>query len=315
VQVVVVIAILAFAGARLAHVWDDFRAAAHDLHPAWSWIVASCVMVLLMYALLIQTWRALVGGWGARLSFWSAARIWSISNLGRYVPGKVWQIGAMGVMAQREGVSPVIAAGSAVLNTIINLGAGFAIVLVTGARLLSALNPLYVPISIAATVAVLAGVAALPWMLPWIAELYRRVTGRSVIIPPIRPVLLWSAVFGNLLAWVMYGIAFEWLTHALVPSATGGAGDYIAVFTGSYLIGYLVLLAPAGIGARELAMQASLVQIGLTQPGPAALIVVASRLWLTVLEVLPGVIFLARDALARHSSSVPPQTDGTTQDR
>jgi hypothetical protein len=39
--------------------------------------------------------------------FWGRGAIWSVSNLGRYVPGKLWSIGAMGLMAQRAGVSPV----------------------------------------------------------------------------------------------------------------------------------------------------------------------------------------------------------------
>ena len=50
-----------------------------------------------------------------------------MSNLGRYVPGKVWQIGAMGVMAERSGVSPVAAVGSSLVIAIVNVIAGIAI--------------------------------------------------------------------------------------------------------------------------------------------------------------------------------------------
>ena len=65
----------------------------------------------LSYVVLIETWRQIVLAWGGRSRWPAAARIWFISNLGRYIPGKVWQIGAMGVLAQDAGVSSVAAVG------------------------------------------------------------------------------------------------------------------------------------------------------------------------------------------------------------
>ena len=50
---------------------------------------------------LIETWRRVVMAWGGASRSARAARIWFVSNLGTYVPGKVWQITAMGAMAQR----------------------------------------------------------------------------------------------------------------------------------------------------------------------------------------------------------------------
>ena len=43
----------------------------------------------------------------------SAARIWTVSNLGKYLPGKVWAIAGMALMARQAGVSPAAATGSA----------------------------------------------------------------------------------------------------------------------------------------------------------------------------------------------------------
>ena len=74
------------------------------------------------------------------MSFADAARIWSVSNLGRYVPGKVWQIGAMTTMAERVGVSPIAAAGSAILNTVVNIATGFLVAIVAGWRAFDVLS-------------------------------------------------------------------------------------------------------------------------------------------------------------------------------
>jgi uncharacterized membrane protein YbhN (UPF0104 family) len=106
-------------------------------------------------------------------------------------------------------------------------------------------------------------------------------------------------VGANVAAWVGYGVAFRVLALALVPASAGNWLQYVAVFTGSYLIGYLSLILPGGIGAREVAMVGSLTALGLTSTVDAWLLAVVSRLWLTVLEVAPGLIYLARDASLR----------------
>jgi len=123
-----------FAAQTISRQWEGVRATALDVEPRWSLIGASGVIVLATYALLIQIWRATLSVWGARLGFWDAARVWTVSNLGKYVPGKVWQIGAMGAMAQRRGVPPVAAVGSALVLTLVNVLAGFGVVFATGAR-------------------------------------------------------------------------------------------------------------------------------------------------------------------------------------
>src|SRR5207245_1830584 len=88
---------------------------------AWAPILLSGVLVFAAYALLIQTWRVMLASWDKPLSFGSATRIWFVSNLGKYLPGKVWQIAALSVLAQQEGVSAVAATGSALIVNLANI--------------------------------------------------------------------------------------------------------------------------------------------------------------------------------------------------
>ena len=60
-----------------------------------------------MYALLIVAWRTMLASWGQRLDGWSAARIWTVSSLGKYLPGKVWAVAGMALMSQRAGIAAV----------------------------------------------------------------------------------------------------------------------------------------------------------------------------------------------------------------
>ena len=114
--------------------WQRFQASGARLSPRWDLLALSSLLVLVAYAILVETWRRTVHAWDSELSWSAAARIWFISNLGRYLPGKVWQIGAMGLMAEQRGVSALAATGSAIVINLVNLLAGLGLTLVTGAE-------------------------------------------------------------------------------------------------------------------------------------------------------------------------------------
>jgi hypothetical protein len=88
----------------------------------------------------------------------------------------------------------------------------------------------------------------------------------------------------------------------------GGTGAYVAVYAASYVAGFIALFAPGGIGVREGALVATMERAGLASPAEAAVIAVASRIWLTVLEIVPGLIALAIPAGAERD--VTPDSRG-----
>lgn len=287
----------------IRYYWFAYRAQPLQPHLQWGMIVASGCVFLFTYAALVQTWRVMLMAWDARLSFWRAAHIWSVANLYRYVPGKVWQIGAMGMMAQREGVSPIAATGSAMLSTIVNITTGFAVALATGSTALDALHPGYSRVALALTGVALAGLVALPPAMPRVLALLRRVSGRDIPHAVVPPRVIAIAIIGNLVAWALYGFAFYLLVIGILGHAAGAISSYIAVYSASYVLGYIVLFLPAGLGAREGAMATALPVFQLMTGPEGLLVAVASRLWTSILELVPGFLFLAVDAWRRRSSS------------
>ncbi len=248
------------------------------------------MVVFLAYALLIETWRRTVAAWGERLAWTDAARIWFISNLGRYLPGKVWQLGAMSAMARERGVSAVAAAGSAIVVNLVNLLAGVGVVAVTGAEYLEARGA---AIGLAITLAI--AIAATPWVLPLIARAATTVLRRPIDLPSLPHSALWTAAVGCVVAWLLYGIAFWLLVAGTLGTSVGPLASYVAAFTGSYLVGYIAIFAPGGIGVREKSLVVSLSRLALP-PGAPGIVALTSRLWLTVLEVIPGILLLAHGA-------------------
>jgi len=261
----------------------------------WWWIAAATAVVLLTYLLLIETWRRILTGWKAYLPFGVASRIWFVSNLGKYLPGKVWSIAAMSVMAREHGVSPMAAAGSSVLIQLVTVATGIALVLVTGIRAID--QP---AIAIAIGVVLAAGIAAIPTILPRVARMAGNLAGRPIEIPPLPARTLWLSVLRSLLSWVAYGIAFQLFVAGVLGSAAGATTSYIAVYAASYIIGFLALFAPGGVVVRESALVAGMVRLGLASQPDAFAVAVASRLWLTLVELLPGLVYMA---LARRPTN------------
>jgi uncharacterized membrane protein YbhN (UPF0104 family) len=293
-------------GRQVALDWDKVAALSVRVHVDWWFMAQSMLWVFASYAVLIATWRQTVVAWGQQLSWRDATRIWFISNLGRYVPGKVWQIGAMGALASEAGVSSTAAVGSSLVVNLINLVAACLVILLAGSRGLA-------PEGFAAALVVFSALAfASPWLLPWVVRFANRITGREIPEPKIPALAIVFAFTGCALAWNLYGIAFRDLAVALFGEAAGRTSSYTAVFTLSYLSGYLTLFAPGGIGVREGVLTTLLPAAQLASGASALLLVFVSRLWLTVLEAAPGLILLAvRRSVSPKSSLVPngSQTD------
>jgi uncharacterized membrane protein YbhN (UPF0104 family) len=265
----------------------------HSVQPRWGLVAIASLIVLLTYALLIESWRRVLAEMGGRLSPLRAAYIWLVSNLARYVPGSLWQLGAMGVMTQRQGVALSISTGSAVVLTIVNVLTGLAVFALTSARApeLGGKGIWFVALG---TVALLSA----PFVLPRLGRLARSITGREIVMPKVGPRPLIIAALSTTIAWAAYGVAFWFLASAILPDAPRSIVSCIAVYTGSYLLGLLAVAPPAGLGVADGALVLLAQQFGVATVAEAGVLAIFVRLWRTVLEVLPGLIALAVGAAA-----------------
>lgn len=281
--------ILGFAARSLARNWNELLAQPLAWRVEPLWLVLSALTVWTMYALLIAGWRVMLGAWGQRLDGWTAARIWTVSSLGKYLPGKVWAIAGMALMAREAGVAPWAATGSAVVMQVLAIGTGAAVVGLTGTGALEAARP---GAGAALTVLMALAVAAVALLLwpPFLRRLLRLAAPEAAqrAVPAVGPVGFGIAV--NFVAWLGYGLALWLLARGLLPGAGLELLPAIAVFTASYLAGFLALIAPGGLGVREglfiLMLQGP---IGI---GHATALALASRVLLTLTEFGAAAPFL-----------------------
>ncbi len=300
IQWVVGLLVVGLAARELARNWESLRSQPLAWRPEPGFLVLSALVVWTMYAGLIWAWRVMLRSWGQQLDGWTAARIWTVSSLGKYLPGKVWAIAGMALMAQQSGIAPWAATGSAVVLQVLAIGTGAAIVGLTGSVALEAAHPGARVALLALVIASAAGVGLVLWP-PFLRVLLRvgGVKGAESITP--RPAGILFGIVANGVAWLGYGGALWLLVRGLLPDANLSLAAAVAVFTASYLAGFLALIAPGGLGVRE-----GLFILMLQGPlgiAAATALALASRVLLTLTEfgaAAPFLLFPKRSTRVAH---------------
>ncbi len=291
-------------GIRLSEL-ESLRAT--DWRPAAAPLALSTAVLLAMYLAHALLWRTVMTDIGVgRPTIRTTIRLYFLASLGRYVPGKFWQVAGIAVLSNRAGLSPVGATAAALLGQLAFLLSGalfLAIAMPTGrgaaaaaAGLLGALAALFIVRSapgrrLAAT---------LRTRVPRLGTALDLATG-------VRPrhAARWGLAYA--LTWVLLGGAFVLFVTSFYPDA-GSHPRYVAgTVAASYLGGYIAVFAPAGIGVREGLMGVLLADV---MPAPAALVVsLASRVWFTAVELLPLLALpLLRGRDAAHKRNPIPET-------
>lgn len=250
--------------------------------------LASIALVWAMYALLIDAWRRMLAGWGQRLAPLNAARIWVLSSLGKYVPGKVWAIAGMALMAKDAGVAPWAATASAIILQALAVGTGAGVAALFGAAALEVQRPgMLAGLWIAGALS-LAGVVALVY--PPVARRLLTLARIPPDTPSPSPAPVVLGLVANIFAWLGYGVALWLLARAVLPDGHLALAPAIAGFAASYVAGLIAVFVPGGLFVRE-GLLVIMLQ-GSVGFGAATALAVASRVLLTITELGAAVPFL-----------------------
>lgn len=251
----------------------------------WPWLIASCLGLWVGYFLNASLWGRIVHGLGGpALPALVSVRLFMIANLGRYVPGKVWQIAGLVALSRERGVPAATATAAAVVGqgiallsaTAVGVGAvwGFA----DGASW-----RWVVPV----TLVILPTAGLIPPIFERVWDLWFRLakTPRPEGLTPSTGAG-WLAI--GAVSWIVIASSFWLLVSGLgLPAPFLGTAP---AFAAAYVLGYLVVFAPAGIGIREGFL---VVMLAPFLGAEAAAVAIIARLWTTLLEVLPAAAFWA----------------------
>ncbi len=253
--------------------------------PAWPWLIGSSLLLFAGYLFAASLWGRMVAELGGpSIGLWASCRIFFTANLGRYVPGKIWQIAGLAYLAKRQGVTGSVAITAAILGQLLSLVGATLVGLVAflGDEGVRSLGIWAVVLG-----TLLLAFVSVPGVLRRVVRLWFRLARQEMpeeVVPGPLFGLKWTALY--VVVWVMYAVAFWGLVRSfgLSPDIEAIGPAYAA----AYVLGYVAIFAPAGIGVREGFI------IVLLEPilGSASVaIAVVSRVWTTLVELGSAAVF------------------------
>lgn len=207
---------------------------------------------------------------GKRVSFIGSMKLFFFSQVGKYVPGKVWVAVGRVLMYSKLGVRR----GSAVFILALELVLMVGIALLLPGRMISH----YLTVRPGLLVILLCCVLILLFLVARKRHISASKIREYMAIFSI-PVIIVCICFT--LFWVVLGLAFQ---HLILYFTRINIGFYPAmqIFSASWVAGFLAFFMPVGLGVREVFMTELL--IPLIGNENALMIAIVSRIWWTLVE-------------------------------
>jgi len=206
---------------------------------------------------------------------------WFLSQLGKYIPGKVFMYVGRLYYYAREGRSKTLFSLCFVVETMATILSSTVIVLVALAEAgLPQLRP-YEPVLMVALVGLV--VALHPAVLRWLTSRGLRMLGRSAIdfAPRGRDTALFVVLYS--VNWLVFGVAFFLFINSIYRIGAEHILYLAGAFSAASLIGMFSVFVPSGLGVREGVLIVMLTPIVSVEA--AIVISFASRLWFTATEL------------------------------
>lgn len=250
-------------------------------NPSWPALTVSFVLLGLSYYLIPFGWTVLSRKAGCRAGTAELRNVWFVSQLGRYIPGKVWLFAGRAAFLRSRGLSGFRATSVPFLELLYTAaGAGLAAL----PAALASTGPVFSSTALKGAV-VTAGASLLivPFLRPLQRWLYSLKHGRS---PEELPLPRFTVSMLLLLAysviWWVRGVSlYFWVRGFGIEQVS--LSVCLAAAPLSWLAGYIVFLVPGGVGVREAVATAMLATSG--QTGPFLAVIAGQRLILSVFEV------------------------------
>jgi len=273
-----------------------------SLYRSWGELVTSSIRFNLFYLVLSviffltgslangYTWQLNLRLLGARMTYWQSIRVIAISLFGKYLPGKVWAFGGRIYLAKQRGVGEAESSTALLIETISLSFAAFIVFFVS----LGFYRPQTLPTKIYWSLLLLPiGLLLMhPKILTMILRTLARLTKRSITIPKFGYTDLLKMYLYYLILWFVHSTGFFFLTASIFPVSYRLILPLIGAYSISWILGFLVLISPGGLGVRE-GLLAFFLKFVIPTP-IATLLALLSRIWITVGEVLFLIISLIK---------------------
>ncbi len=211
-------------------------------------------------------------------------RFWFVSQLSKYIPGGVWQFATRGSMYTLNGMPALLSAAVIIWETLIILLTGIFLVLSSDVAMSDDNHRRLLGLAIA--------LLLLTWLTQarWFWQLLIQVrlplaTQMLTIINQLGARRYWATIGLTglaLIGWVFINLGFYFVALTFITAEQIRLTQAFFIYSLAWVTGFLVIIAPGGLGIRELVILAFFTP--LAGESVAILISVLSRLWWMLAE-------------------------------
>ncbi len=225
-------------------------------------------------------WRGLLRGLETSLSLSGAGRVFFVGQLGKYIPGTVWAYVAQAKLGREHGVPASRTTAASVLFVVAHTATG---AVVAGLVLPFASGEVSRRFGWIALLAPLLLISLHPRLVLPVLRLVHRVVGRASPPEQVSGVAVLRALGWLAVTWMGYGLSMLLLlrpvalpsTHELLPPVA--LGGFALAWTVGFIAAGVLVVTPAGLGIREVALLMVLGPV-VAGGGAVAAVVLLSRI-------------------------------------
>ena len=245
------------------------------------------------------SWLAILNGLGTRMPHRDSQTIYFAAQLGKYVPGGVWQAVIQTRLGQRNGVprSAMLTCYALWAASACAVGGAFSVFILTNSRVQI---PLPVLVGCVVAALLLVPIALHDRGLPHLVSWFFAKSGRELPELRVESTSARLSVAFSAATWLIFGL-HAWFLARPLGASLSDLPLVIGAFALAFVAGVLAVPLPAGAGLREAVLVLTLgVVIGrpsaITVALMSRLIMILAELLLASLTGVPGAIRWARAA-------------------
>jgi uncharacterized membrane protein YbhN (UPF0104 family) len=296
------VAAIAFVVRFIARDWDEVSASLADADLGW--IAAAAGTAAAGMTAIAVPWRRALHMLGGDLPWPEVVARYYAGEIGKYLPGGVWPVVGRGELAVRTGVPRAAAYGSVALSLAVLYLAAMLLVLIGVPFMVAGGGSLQYLWVLAVLPLGLAGLhhAVLERVRATASRLTRREI--SLTIPPWRDSL--ALLVQYVPAWLLVGTTTWMVARALGQDV--GWIDIAPAAVLSWVVGFVLIPVPGGVGVREAAFVAAATRL---DAGVGAAVAVVARALFVLVDA--GGFAVASAWLARHRADPRTPAAGSQQ--
>jgi ubiquinone/menaquinone biosynthesis C-methylase UbiE len=284
---VIILVIFFFLAKNLYQNWQKITS--YQWHINIGYLIVSFFILIAGLIFLGYLWQQILKRLHGAIPFKQAGRIWFLSGIARYIPGALWQIAGLAYLGQKEGISIVTSTLSAALAQLLSIIAG----IVVGSQILFRIrlsNQPWTFYFFPILIVVVSLIFVYPPLFRKFINFFMKKTGRPAIEFGFHFTDLLFFLVLYIAGWLIIGAAFALFVKSFTTIHWTRTVPLIPIFSASYIIGFLSIITPSGLGVREGALVLFLHSYFAVPI--ATVIAFGARIWITIGELACLAIFL-----------------------